>query len=330
MTEAQEPRLDASATVAIGSTQTSVSRIGFGTAPLGGLFEAVDEAQASAALERGLALGLSYFDTAPHYGWGLAEQRLGAALATASPRPAIGTKIGYGLRPSTESKHPFFGVPDLEPYVDWSPAGIEQSFAESLERLGVDRVDILYLHDPSNGEFDDLVRHGAAAARRWQDEGVVGAVGAGMNTTEDALALAELVDLDVILIAGRVSLLDQSATETLLPRCQSRGTSVIVGGVYNSGILVRPDASAHFDYAPAAAKQVVQARKIAVVCERHGVPLPAAAIQFPFRYAAVTAVIPGMRSVEEVDENLRLFEHEIPDELWAALESEALIPPVTG
>jgi D-threo-aldose 1-dehydrogenase len=328
MTDLSNPQMHPTATTTIGSTGVTITRIGFGTAPLGGLYEVVEEADAHAAVQRGLDAGLGYFDSAPHYGWGLAEERLGAALAKAPRRPAIGTKIGYGLRPSTEASHDFFGTAPLEPYVDWSQEGVQRSFAGSLERLGTDRVDILYMHDPTNGEFDDLVGVGVTAARKWQDEGIVGAVGAGMNTTADAVALLERVELDVVLIAGRVSLLDQSATEVLLPRCAERGTSVIVGGVYSSGILARPDVSAKFDYKPAAAELVERARQIGAICERHGVPLPAAAVQFPFRYAAVTAVIPGMRSVEEVDQNLSWCTHEIPAALWAELEAAGHIPPV--
>ena len=328
MTDLSNSQIDPTATTTVGATGVTITRIGFGTAPLGGLYDVVDEADAHAAVQRGLDAGLGYFDSAPHYGWGLAETRLGAALAEAGRRPAIGTKIGYGLRPSTQASHDFFGTPPLEPYIDWTEEGVQRSFEGSLERLGTDRVDILYLHDPTNGEFDDLVRVGATTARKWQDEGIVGAVGAGMNTTADAVALHERVELDAVLIAGRVSLLDQSATEVLLPRCASRGTSVIVGGVYSSGILARPDVSAKYDYKPAAAELVGRARQIGVICERHGVPLQAAAIQFPFRYDAVTAVIPGMRSVEEVDQNLAWCAHEIPAELWAELEAAGHIPPL--
>jgi D-threo-aldose 1-dehydrogenase len=328
MTDLSNSQIDPTATTTVGSTGVTITRIGFGTAPLGGLYEVVDEADAHAAVQRGLDAGLGYFDSAPHYGWGLAEERLGAALAQAGRRPAIGTKIGYGLRPSTEASHDFFGTPPLEPYVDWTEEGVQRSFEGSLERLRTDRVDILYMHDPTDGEFDDLVRVGATTARKWQDEGIVGAVGAGMNTTADAVALLERVELDAVLIAGRVSLLDQSATELLLPRCASRGTSVIVGGVYSSGILARPDVAAKYDYKPAAAELVERARQIGAICERHGVPLQAAAIQFPFRYDAVTAVIPGMRSVEEVDQNLAWCAHEIPAELWAELEAAGHIPPL--
>jgi D-threo-aldose 1-dehydrogenase len=318
--------IDPFETVSVGSTGVTVTRVGFGTAPLGGLYQAVGDEQAAGALARGLEAGFGYFDSAPHYGWGLAEQRLGAALAATERTPSVGTKVGYGLRPAAGEEHVFIGAPPLEPYVDWTEAGVRRSFESSLERLGVDRVDILYLHDPASGDFDELVRVGAAAARRWQDEGMVGAVGAGMNTAADALALLELVDLDVMLIAGRVSLLDQTAVTELLPRCEQRGVSIIVGGVFNSGILARADASARFDYEPATAAVTERARAIATTCERYEVPLAAAALQFPFRYPAVTSVIPGMRSAEEVDENLELLAHEIPDELWSGLNERGLVP----
>jgi D-threo-aldose 1-dehydrogenase len=314
--------------VALGGTDVRVSRIGFGTAPLGGLFEAVDEARAVAAVGRALDAGIAYFDSAPHYGWGLAERRLGAALADVTPVPAVGTKIGYSLRPSTAPPHAFMGAPPLEPYVDWSRAGIERSFEESLERLGVDRVDVLYLHDPTSGDFDELIRVGAATARRWQAEGLVGAVGAGMNDATDALELLRRVELDCLLIAGRVSLLDQSAVPELLPYCQSHGVAVVVGGVFNSGILAAPDTARHFDYAPASDEIVNRTGVIRRICEANDVPLAAAALQFPFRYPTVASVIPGMRSAGEVEDNLRLYEHDIPETLWRDLESAQLIAPL--
>jgi D-threo-aldose 1-dehydrogenase len=242
--------------------------------------------------------------------------------------PAVGTKIGYSLRPSTAPPHAFVGAPPLEPYVDWSPSGIDRSFQESRERLGVDRVDVLYLHDPTNGAFDEMIRVGATTARRWQAEGLVGAVGAGMNDATGALELLRRVKLDCLLIAGRVSLLDQSAIPELLPYCQAHEVAVIVGGVFNSGILAAPDTARHFDYAPASAEIVSRTGAIRRICEANDVPLAAAALRFPFRYPAVAAVIPGMRSAEEVEANLRLYAHEIPEKLWRDLEEAELIAPL--
>jgi D-threo-aldose 1-dehydrogenase len=314
------------ASVELGATGVRVTRMGFGTAPLGGLFEAVEENQATTAVRRALDTGIGYFDSAPHYGWGLAERRLGAALRGVDAMPVIATKIGYSLRPSTAPPHAFVGAPALEPYVDWSPTGIERSLEASFDRLGIDHVDILYLHDPTNGEFDDLIKVGAATARRWQTQGLVGAVGAGMNVASEALELLRRVDLDCLLIAGRLSLLDQSAVPELLPHCQANDVAVVVGGVFNSGILAAPDASAHFDYGPASEDIVSRTVAIRRICESHEVPLAAAALQFPFRYPAVASVIPGMRSVQEVDDNLRLWGHEIPETLWAELETAGLIP----
>jgi D-threo-aldose 1-dehydrogenase len=300
-------------------------RFGFGTAPLAGLYDAVGEAGAAAALDRAFAAGISYFDTAPHYGYGVAEERLGAAVARAGAVPLIGTKIGYSLRAADKPDAYFIDAPQVEAYVDWSEAGVREGFEQSLERLGVDRVDILFLHDPLTGEIDEMIRVGAAAARRWQDEGLVGALGAGMMNTKDSIALVERADLDYLLIAGRLSLLDQSACDELLPLCEARGVSVIAGGVFNSGILARPEASARYDYNPAPPELIERAQRMRSVCERHGVPLPAAALQFPLQFPAVACVIPGMRSVDEVDENLQWFEHPIPDDLWADLEAEELI-----
>jgi D-threo-aldose 1-dehydrogenase len=311
--------------VVLGATDVKVTRIGFGTAPLGGLFEAVDDVQAIAAVRRALDAGIGYFDSAPHYGWGLAERRLGAGLAGVTPMPAVGTKIGYSLRPSAAPPHAFVGAPPLEPYVDWSPAGIERSLEASFERLGVDRVDVLYLHDPTNGEFDELIKVGAATARRWQAEGLVGAIGAGMNVASDALELLRRVELDCLLIAGRVSLLDQTAIPGLLPYCQAHDVAVVVGGVFNSGILAAPDTARHFDYGLASDEVVNRTAAIRRICEANDVPLAAAALQFPFRYPGVASVIPGMRSAKEVDDNLRLYAHEIPETLWRDLERADLI-----
>jgi D-threo-aldose 1-dehydrogenase len=320
-------RPNAADQVALGGTDVKISRIGFGTAPLGGLFEAVEEAQATAAVSTALDAGISYFDSAPHYGWGLAEQRLGTALSGVEPRPRIGTKIGYGLREATKPPHAFVGAPPLEPFVDWTPDGVERSFYASLERLGVDRVDVLYLHDPNNrDDFDQMIKVGAAMARRWQAEGLVGAVGAGMNETDNTLELLERVELDCILIAGRVTLLDQSAVSKLLPYCQTNNVGVVVGGVFNSGILAAPETTPNFDYGPASDEVVARTLAIRRICEAHDVPLAAAALQYPFRHAAVTAVIPGMRSPREVEDDLRLFAHDVPEALWGELEKAALIP----
>ena len=318
----------------LGRTELSVTRVGLGTAPLGGLFQPVDESDAVGAIEAAYGLGLRLFDTAPLYGHGLSERRLGLALA-ARPRDefVLATKVGRLLRagaPPDESQlsgglERWRNAPPVNPVFDFSFDGVMRSFEESLERLGLERIDILHIHDPDDHDEEALAGAYRALAR-LRDEGAIGAVGAGMNQPEMLVRFAREADFDCFLVAGRYTLLDQVALLDLLPLCFERGIAVILGGVYNSGILADPRPGAMFDYAPAASALVERAQHLQAVCRRHGVPLKAAAIQFPLAHPAVTSLLLGARSVAELEENLELLATPVPVDLWEELRRERLIP----
>lgn len=310
----------------LGRTNVTVTRLSLGTAPLGGLYEAVSESQALNTVERAYELGIRYFDTAPLYGHGLAERRTGAVLRR-YPRDefALSTKVGRLLRPGEPSPHgQFKGTPNVVPVFDFSYDSVMRSFAESLERLRLDRVDILYIHDPD--EHYEAARDGAfPALARLRDERVVGAIGAGMNQSEMLARFARETDMDCLLLAGRYTLLEQGALRELLPLCQERNIAIVIGGVFNSDLLANPRPGAHFNYEAASEELIARAQNIAQVCARWDVPLKAAALQFPMAHPAVASVLVGVRSIEHLEENLRLFEKDIPDGLWGELKASGLL-----
>jgi len=295
-------------------------RLGIGTAPLGGLFEEVSEADAAATLEAAAREGITYFDTAPRYGHGQAEERLGRLLAPAGvTAPLISTKTGWLLRPKPD------GSPG-EVVTDWTEAGIRASLESSLDRLGRSSVDVLYLHDPD--AFPDEVRRSAyPALRRLRDEGLVRAIGFGMNNTAPLAAYVAEFDVDVVLVAGRFSLLDHDALGTLLPLCLRTGTSVVVGGVFNTGLLADPSPGAMFNYRPVPERDLARARRCRDLCAEYGVPLAAAAIQFPFLHPAVASVVVGCRSAGEVTANAAASRFSVPDTLWRRLGQAGFVPP---
>jgi D-threo-aldose 1-dehydrogenase len=297
----------------VGGQDTSVpaasSRLGLGTAPLAGLFEATDEETARATVDRAWELGIRYFDTAPLYGSGLAERRVGAALRD-RPRDEflLSTKVGRLLRPGIPDAV-FKDAPALAPVFDFSGDGVRRSLEESLERLGLDRVDIALLHDP-----DDHLDEALAAIEPLRT--VVDAVGVGTNSVRTALHFLRHGEIDYLLIAGRYTLLDASAGEELLPLCAQRGVHVVVGGVFNSGLLA---GGTTFDYAEAPAELLARTRELDALCERHGVSLAAAALQFPLRHPAVGGIVVGARSPGEIEHDHELLEAQIPEELWDEL-----------
>lgn len=303
--------------------------LSFGASAIGNLFERVTGSAAERTVCRALELGLRYLDVAPHYGLGLAERRLGQVLAT-RPRQdfVISTKVGRLLRPraSTDSKDAqgFVDSPSLSRRWDFSRAGIRASVEESLERLQLDRVDIVYLHDPDRHERE-VYETGYPALKEMRDEGIVSAIGAGMNQAPMLTRFVDELDFDVVLVAGRQTLLDQSASEALLPLCQERGVDVVAGGVYNSGILANPHPDAMFDYNPASAETYERVALLQEVCARHGVSLKAAALQFPLRHPAVVSVLASGRTPVEVDENYAAFHESIPTSLWEELNAFKLL-----
>ena len=317
-------------TVALGRGGLRVSALALGTAPLGNLYAPVAEEDAAATVGSALEAGLTYVDTAPHYGLGLAERRLGRLLAgVPRDRFVVSTKVGRLVRPlapgETADPEGFADSPPARRVWDLSGDGVRRSLEESLERLGLDRVDILLLHDPDDHERE-AYEQALPALIGLRDQGVVTAIGAGMNQAEMLTRFVRDLDIDVVLVAGRYSLLDQRALAELLPTCAARGTAVVVGGVFNSGLLADPRPGATFDYAPAPAELVDRAARLAEVCARHRTPLRAAALAFPFGHPAVTSVLVGARSAAEVADAVACFERPVPEALWAELVATGLLP----
>jgi D-threo-aldose 1-dehydrogenase len=306
-----------------------VPRIGFGAAAIGGLFAPVDEADAQAALQAAWEGGVRCFDTAPHYGVGLSEERLGRFLCEC-PRAdfTVSTKVGRLLVP-TETPPPdgvegFYGTPARTRVRDYSRDGVRRSLEESLERLGLDRIDVALIHDPDD-HAEQAIGTAYPALRELRDQGVIGAIGVGMNQTPMLARFVRETDLDCVLVAGRYTLLDPSGAEELLPLCAGRGVEVIAGGVFNSGLLADPRPDATYDYGVPARAVLDRALRMKEVCERYATPLRAAAIQFTGAHPAVATVLLGGRSAAEVTDGLRMAAHPIPAGLWDDLRSAGLL-----
>jgi D-threo-aldose 1-dehydrogenase len=294
-----------------------------GAAALGGLYAAVDEAVAMATVHAAVAHGWSYVDTAPLYGRGLSETRVGRAIRAGGHDVVVSTKVGRLVRSLAEREEGdlFLGAPPGTADFDFSTAGIRASLRGSLDRLQRDRVDVALLHDPDD-HLDAALGDGIAALAALRDEGLVTAIGVGTNEVDAALRFVESAPIDVVLIAGRTTLLDRSAEAALLPACADRGIAVVAGGVFNSGVLADPAAGRYaYGEVPAA----VQTRLDALVaaCSRFDVPLAAAAIQHPLRHEAVSSIVVGCRSPGEIDRNASLLDLVVPDELWAELDAIA-------
>jgi D-threo-aldose 1-dehydrogenase len=315
------PRLDAGP---LGPFPLGPFPLVFGGGSIGGLYAPVSDDEARQALEAGWDAGVRAFDTAPHYGVGLSERRIGDFLAS-RPRAefTVSTKVGRLLVPATGSvdgAEEFYGTPPLTRVRDYSRAGVLASVAASLRRLRLDRVDIALIHDPD--DFMTAARDDAyPALADLRSQGVVGAIGAGMNSAAPLTWLAEHCDLDCVLVAGRYTLLDRSAADQLFPLCRQRGIAVLAGGVFNSGILADPREGARYDYAPAPAAVTARAGRMRDACARYGVPLAAAALQFTLRHPAVTAAVVGARTPAEIRSDVSWLSTQIPAALWAELES---------
>ena len=306
---------------------TSITRIGLGAAQFGNLnLETTDEA-AVATVDAAWDAGIRYFDTAPHYGIGLSERRLGIALA-GRPRDefSVSTKVGRALVPTPENagqldEHGFVTPALYRREWDFSRDGILRSIDESLARLGLDDLEIAFLHDPDE-HWEQASTEGVDTLIELRDQGVVGAIGVGMNQSAMLAEFVRRCDIDLVMVAGRYTLLDRAAAADLLPAASERGIAVVAAAVYNSGLLSRPDvpSDAQFNYAPAGPDVLARARRMAEVCERHGITLPDAALQFPLRHPAVTSVVVGLRSPAEVAGTIRRANVAIPDALWGDLE----------
>lgn len=312
----------------------TLSPVGLGTAQLGNLYQETTDEAARATVDAAWDGGIRYFDTAPHYGLGLAERRLGAALS-ARPRDdyVLSTKVGRLLVPAPElaGQHDGdFVVPaDLRREWDFSRDGVLRSIEESLERLGTDRLDVVYVHDPDD-HWDQASTEAVPALVELRDQGVVRAVGVGMNQSEMLARFARETDVDLVMCAGRYTLLEQGALADLMPAALENGVGVVAAAVFNSGLLAspRPGADAHYDYAPAPPEVLDKATRIADICERHGVELPAVALAFVRAHPAVVSTVVGARGADQVAAALSRSHTPVPVELWEVLRSDWLIDPM--
>ena len=328
------------ATRRIGATDIEVTELGFGGAPLGAVGDRIGDETAAAIVQRARAGGVRYFDTAPLYGHGLSEKRLGRTLRQL-PRDefVLSTKIGRLLVPEAEGER-YAGMRDHEPVAiryDYSFDAARRSLESSLARLGLERVDILLCHDidvwthgdAQPGVFERARQGALPALRQLREEGVVRAIGLGVNEWQVCSRVMQEMDVDCFLLAGRFTLLEQEPLQEFLPECVQRKVSIIIGGPYNSGILATDDRRrATYDYKPAPDHLWKKAQAIRRMCESHGVDPRAAALQYPLRHPAVAAVIPGVWAVEEVRDNLAFYASEIPDALWQDLADAGLALPV--
>lgn len=313
--------------VRLGRTDVAVTRLGLGTAALPGLYSAVEKTDAIAAIRRTLEKGLNFIDTAPMYGHGMSEELLGEALAGV-PRDSyvLSTKVGRLLLPEDparrENNSQWKNASPYRWHFDFSYDAVMRSFEESLKRMKVDRIDVLLIHDPDD-HWEPAIRHAYRAVRKLREQGVVRAIGAGMNQWEMLRRFALEGDFDCFLLAGRYTLIDHSSLADFLPVCEEKKISIIIGGPYNSGILAGGNT---FNYEPATAALLEKVQQIGAICRRHGVDLKAAALQFPLAHPAVVATIPGARTSTELDENLRLMSVSVPPALWAELRSAGFLP----
>jgi D-threo-aldose 1-dehydrogenase len=312
----------------LGRGGLTVGHLSFGTAPIGNLGRPVTDEEWRGALEAAWDAGVRYYDTAPHYGLGLAERRLAEGLAERDGF-VVSTKVGRLLEPSagegmdTEG----FAVPATRVRVrDYSRDGVLASLESSLERLGLDRVDLLLVHDPDD-HYREALDGAFPALEELRSQGVIASYGAGMNQAEMLADFVRETDLDVVMLAGRYTLLEQAALDDLLPECRARGVSVIAAGVFNSGLLARerPREGATYNYAPAPGELIARANRIADVLERHGTSLPVAAAQFPLAHPVVATVCLGARSAAHVRRNAALFDEPVPEAAWSELVSEGLL-----
>ncbi|MEU1005897.1 aldo/keto reductase [Streptomyces tibetensis] len=322
-------------TATLGSTGVRVTELSFGAAGIGNLYRPITDEAALATVDAAWDAGIRTFDTAPHYGLGLSERRLGAALRD-RPRDTytVSTKVGRLLEPDPRGGRGDdlahgFAVSDTHRRVwDFSADGVLRSLEASLQRLGLDRVDVALLHDPDD-HADQALREAYPALERLRDEGVIGAIGVGMNQCALPARFLRETDIDVVLLAGRYTLLEQQGLAEMLPEAAARGRSVVIGGVFNSGLLIAPEPGAMYDYAPAPQPVLDRALRLKAVAERHGVPLRSAALHFPYGHPAVASVLTGARFVDEVRDTVEQLRHPVPAALWDDLRAEGLLAPDT-
>ncbi|MEV6012342.1 aldo/keto reductase [Streptomyces sp. NPDC051976] len=317
--------------VCLGRSKAHVTELAFGAAGIGNLFQPIADTEAAAAVAAAWEGGIRAFDTAPHYGLGLSERRLGAALKD-RPRDefTVSTKVGRLLEPLPEIEGDDlangFAVAATHRRVwDFSADGVRRSLEDSLNRLGLDRVDTVFLHDPEQ-HAEQALTEAYPALEAMRAEGIIDAIGVGVNTTELPTRFVWETDIDVVLLAGRYTLLDQSGLDELLPAAAARKVSVMAAGVFNSGLLADPRPGATFEYAAASRPLLEQALRLQARCGLYGVPLRAAAARFPLAHPAVVGVILGMRSAAEASDAAEHWRRPIPYGMWEELRAAGLIP----
>lgn len=312
----------------------ALTALGFGASQAGNLYRARSDEEFAGAIDAGWDAGIRYFDTAPHYGLGLSERRLGAALRS-RPRDqyVVSTKVGRLLVPSPETAHlgdaeGFAVAADHRRVWDFSRDGVLRSLETSLARTGLDRIDIVYLHDPDD-HWEQAAAEAVPALVELRDQGVVGAVGAGMNQSRMLARFVRETDIDLVMCAGRFTLLEQGALDDLLPAAEQHGVSVVVAGVYNSGLLARdrPPTDATYNYQQAPAELIERAVRMARVCESYGTTLPEAALAYVRTHPAVVCTVVGMGTASQVTETVRRANAHVPAGLWPALEAAGLLSP---
>ena len=300
-----------------------IPEFGIGTSPFGGLFASVSESAVADVISTSMEMGLNYFDTAPHYGMGSAEVRLGRNI-NHLPRSSfvVSTKVGRLIVPSEKADDPGWenSTAAVERIFDFSAAGIERSLLESLERLKMESVEMVFIHDP-DGAADQAISEAYPVLERLRAEGIVKTIGIGITSNEIPTRFINETDIDVVLIALKYTLLDQSAATELLPTALKKGVSVIAGGVFNSGILTNPKAGATFNYEPASPEVLARAQKIEEFFVDRGVSLAQAALQFPMQHPAISAILVGCRSADEVTTNVALYNKEIDSHIWSEFDT---------
>lgn len=332
-------------TRALPRTGQRLTLLGLGCAPLGNLFNSISDAEAQATVDAAWAAGLRYFDTAPYYGYTYSEHRLGQALRHRTREDyCLSTKVGRLLKPRSQRGvaagksipgDAWVNPLPFEPHFDYTAGGVRRSIEDSLQRLGVAHIDLALVHDIGTATHADLQSHywqqltaegGLRALEDMRSEGMIGAIGLGVNEWQIVLDTLEHVDLDCTLLAGRYTLLEQGALRPFLDVVLQRQVGIIIGGPFNSGILATgPGRDARFNYEAAPADVVARVEQLQKVCSKHGVPLAAVALQFPLAHPAVVSCIPGARSADELDEVVRWFEIPVPPELWVTLQQQGLL-----
>ncbi|MCL1077941.1 aldo/keto reductase [Parashewanella spongiae] len=323
----------------VAKKQLKLPTLGFGGAPLGNLYRPIADQDARALLETAWNSNFRHFDTAPHYGQGLSERRIGDFLRQHSAEEyVLSTKVGRLLKPagSRTHRHGFFSPMPFDIEYDYSYDGVMRSFEDSLQRLGLDKIDILYMHDigrlthgdKNEGLFFQAMTGGYKALDSLRKQGVIKAFGLGVNEYQVCEEALDFGDWDCFLLAGRYTLLEQEANQHFLPKCLERNCSIILGGPYNSGILAtgtRTNSPLYYDYAPASKAVIDKVKQLEAICDEYQVPLAAAALQFPIAHPAVVSVIPGLGELKRIQQSIDLFNYNIPSQFWQTIREQGLV-----